>query len=405
MRLRQIFGDDLHPALRPVVAVTFVGSIAGSALWTFAGIWALRRLHAGETRLAWAFVVGAILAATAGYVGGHLSDHIGRRPLILAGWLGETVLAFSLLLVGGHVWLGLGLFTLAGFFGSVGGAADQAMVADLVPPDWHERGYATMRVASNLGTTLGPVIGGLLLLAGSWSALFAGAASIAAVGFLLAVRYIPARGAHAPKSPPSRGSWAVIRRDRTFLTLFAAGCLSSMVYLGFETLLPISLVQEHGLPPSTWGFLVIVNPALVTLFQLRLTRRVERYSPVSRLVLAMLLMGPPFLLLGVSSAVLLVVALLVVFVIGEMLWIPTSQGVVAGLAPEDLRGAYMGAFSATLSIGFALAPFFGLQVLHAYGDTAMWAADTGVALAAAALYAVALRAPRRAEHLARAGAS
>jgi predicted MFS family arabinose efflux permease len=100
-----------------------------------------------------------------------------------------------------------------------------------------------------------------------------------------------------------------------------------------------------------------------------------------------------------------VVALLVVFVIGEMLWIPTSQGVVAALAPEDLRGAYMGAFSATFSIGFALAPFFGLQVLHAYGDTAMWAADTGVALAAAALYAVALRAPRRAEHLARAGAS
>jgi predicted MFS family arabinose efflux permease len=405
MRLRQIFGDDLHPALRPLVAVNFVGSVAGSALWTFAGIWALRRLHAGETRLAWAFVVGAVLAAAAGYGGGHLSDHLGRRPLILAGWLGETVLAFSLLAVGGHVWLGLGLFTLAGFFGSLGGAADQAMVADLVPPEWHERGYATMRVASNLGTTFGPVMGGLLLLAGSWPALFAGAGTVACVGLLLAVRYIPQRGAHAPEAPPTRGSWGVIRRDRTFLALMAAGCLSAMVYLGFETLLPISLVQQHGLPPSTWGFLVIVNPALVTLFQLRLTRRVEGYSPLSRLVLAMLLMGPPFLLLGVSSAVLLVIVLLVVFVIGEMLWIPTSQGVVAALAPEDLRGAYMGAFSATFSVAFALAPFFGLLVLHAYGDTAMWAADACVALAAAGLYTVALRAPRPAERLARAGAS
>jgi predicted MFS family arabinose efflux permease len=405
MRLRQIFGDDLHPALAPLVAVNFVGAIAGSAMWTFSGLWALRRLHAGETRLAWAFVAGAAIAAASGYLGGHLSDHIGRRPLILAGWLGEAILASLLFLVGGHLWLGLAVFTLAGFFGSLGNAADQAMVADLVPPEWHERGYATMRVASNLGTTVGPVIGGVLLLVGSWSLLFGGAGAIALVAFFLAARFVPVRGAHAPAAPPTRGSWGVIRRDRTFIALFAAGCLSAMVYLGFETLLPISLVQQHGLAPSTWGFLVIVNPALVTLFQLRLTRRVQRYSPLSRLVLAMLLMGLPFLFLGVSAALPLVVVLLVVFVLGEMLWVPTSQGVVAALAPEDLRGAYMGAFSATFSIAFALAPFFGLLLLHAYGDTAMWAADAGVALAAAALYTAALRAPRPARRLARAGVS
>ena len=32
-----------------------------------------------------------------------------------------------------------------------------------------------------------------------------------------------------------------------------------------------------------------------------------------------------------------------------------------------------------------------MQVLHAYGDTAMWAADAGVALGAAALFSLALR--------------
>ena len=30
-----------------------------------------------------------------------------------------------------------------------------------------------------------------------------------------------------------------------------------------------------------------------------------------------------------------------------MLWVPTSQAIVAGLAPEDVRGAYMGAFGST----------------------------------------------------------
>jgi predicted MFS family arabinose efflux permease len=60
------------------------------------------------------------------------------------------------------------------------------------------------------------------------------------------------------------------------------------------------------------------------------------------------------------------------FVLGEMLWVPTSQAVVAALAPADIRGAYMGVFGSTWSIGWALTPFLGLQIRNAYGDATMW---------------------------------
>jgi len=45
---------------------------------------------------------------------------------------------------------------------------------------------------------------------------------------------------------------------------------------------------------------------------------------------------------------------------------------VAALAPADIRGAYMGIFSSTWSVGWALTPFLGLQVRSAYGDATMW---------------------------------
>ena len=86
----------------------------------------------------------------------------------------------------------------------------------------------------------------------------------------------------------------------------------------------------------------------------------------------MLMMGLPFLLLTVSATVPVVLFVIAVFVVGEMLWVPTSQSIVAGLAPADLRGAYMGAFGSTGAVGFALAPFFGLQTGELYGDVAMW---------------------------------
>jgi predicted MFS family arabinose efflux permease len=279
----------------------------------------------------------------------------------------------------------------AGLSFSLGQASSQALVADVVPPDQHEAAYAAVRVASNLGITCGPPLGGLLLLLGSWNALFLGAACFSALSFLLAFLFLPKRGAYAPEEPPSRGSFGVILRDRPFLLFMISAVFAWLVYVAFETVLPISLVSSHGYSNSTWGFLLIVNPALVTFFQLRLTERVASVPAATKLAVGLPLMGLPFLLLSVNDSLPVVVLILVLFVIGEMLWVPTSQSAVAGLAPLDLRGAYMGAFGATAAIGFALAPFIGLQVRKMFGDPAVWMLEAALALVAAGTGAAAIK--------------
>lgn len=394
---RLVWGGEVEPALRPVLAVALAGSVAMSSLFTFMGIWAVTELEASGRQLGTTFLVGAVVAAAGGYLGGHLSDHLGRRRLILVGWGGELLYIPLFLLVGQNLLLGLSLMAGMAVFGSMGHAADQAMVADLVPPERHESAYASVRVASNLGVTMGPPVGGLMLAFGSWDLLFAAVTAMAAVAAGLAYRFIPSRGAYSPEAPPERGSFGVIARDRVFLLFLLSGMLAYLVYVAYEVALPISLTDTHGLSPATWGFLVIVNPALVTLFQLRLTRRVEHVPAAPKLVVAMLLMGLPFTLLSVTAAVPFVALMIVVFVLGEMLWVPTSQSVIAGLAPADLRGAYMGAFGSTSAAGFALAPFFGLQVRDGFGDGAMWGMFAAFSVVAAVLGAVACRGVRREE--------
>jgi predicted MFS family arabinose efflux permease len=388
---RLIWGDDVDAALRPVLLVSVCGSLAFSAVWTFVGIWAIEGLGASSTELGLAFMAASVAAVLAGYLGGALSDRVGRKPVILAGFGVEAGFLFSLAFVGDRTLLGLALVATGSAFGSVGGGASQAMVADLVPPESHERAYAAVRVGSNLGVTVGPPLGGLLLVGEHWSHLFLGAGILLVAVLALAVRFLPRRGAYSPEEQPARSSFAVIRHDFPFLLFFVSGGLAFLVYVAYETVLPISLVSTHGLSPSTWGFLVIVNPVTVTLFQLRLTRRVERYPPAPRLVLAMLLMGWPFLLLSVSSSIPVVALLILVFVLGEMLWVPTSQAIVAGLAPPDLRGAYMGAFGSTSSIGFALGPLIGLSVRSAAGDAAMWSTFAVISVVAAVTGAIATR--------------
>ena len=386
-----VWGSDVVPALRPLLAVSLAGSLAGSAGWSFLGIWAVKRLGASSLALGLAFLAGALLSAGVGYFGGHLSDYLGRRPLILFGWGGQALFGLLFLSVGTQTLYGLALLATIPAFGALGSAADQALVSDLVPVERREASYAATRVASNLGTTLGPPIGGLLLLVGSWTALFLGVFALSVAAFAVALRWLPRRGDFAPESAPERGSFGVIRRDRVFLLFLLSGTLAFIVYVAFAVVLPISLVSSHGFSASTWGFLVVVNPLLVTLFQLRLTRRVTGISPATKLFVSMLLMGLPFLLLSLSASLLVVIVILVVFVVGEMLWVPTSQTVVAAIAPEDLRGAYMGAFGATAAAGFALGPLLGLQVRHAFGDTTMWVFFAAVSVAAALTGAAAAR--------------
>ena len=105
---------------------------------------------------------------------------------------------------------------------------------------------------------------------------------------------------------------------------------------------------------------------------------------------ALLVTGLPYLLLVQSQALAAVIAVVVIFVIGEMLWVPTSQAVVAALAPRDIRGAYVGAFGSAPAIGFALAPLIGFQVRNSFGDDATWTLFACLGVVAAALGGLAL---------------
>ncbi|HEX5450101.1 MAG TPA: MFS transporter [Gaiellaceae bacterium] len=389
--LRLIWGGDVDRAIRPVVAVGFAGSVAFSAAYVYLSIWAIKHEHIAQSRLGLAYLVGAVLSLVAGYITGHLSDRLGRRPLILSGWFLEALVPIALIAVGHNRDAALLLIVILPVIGSLGGAADQAMIADLVAPDRQEAAYAMVRVAQNLGVTIGPVIGGFLLIGNDWTHLWIGAFVLGAIGAGIAYRYIPRGGAYAPEGPPERGSLAVIGRDRPFLLFLLFAALAQMTYMTSETLLPVSATTTHHLTPAYWGFLMILNPLLVTLFQLRVTRVASPLSAALKLGIAMPLMGVPYLLLNVNGSAPVIGFVIVVFVVGEMLWVPTSQAVVASLAPADIRGAYMGAFSGAGSVAFAITPFAGLLIRSVYGDATMWVCVASVGVLAGLIGALAAR--------------
>jgi len=99
---------------------------------------------------------------------GALSDRIGRRRIILGGWLayGLVYLGFALSQTGWQVWALFGLY--GAYYAATEGTA-KALVADLVPDAQHGTAYGLFHAALGLAALPASLLAGLLWQgAGAW---------------------------------------------------------------------------------------------------------------------------------------------------------------------------------------------------------------------------------------------
>ena len=392
--VEQIFGGGADRRVRPVIAVTFAYAVF-STFWVYVGVFAVKGLGAAANDVGLLFLLTAPPAAVANYASGAVSDRLGRRGLIVASFAASAINMSLLWLVGARVAVAFALIVLQGVLGAPAYSLDRVLVADFVPePDLRENAYAAVRVANNLGILVGPPLAGLVIHLGGWSAFLLGLVGVAVVGAAVTLVVVPRHAARAPAERSPVRAFRLLGRDRRFVLLLVSTLLGFAIYVGYETVLPVIAVSAYGLASSTWGLLLIIAPLLVVTTQLRLTRATANVDAAARLAAAMLLMGLPFLALIGGSGVVVIAAVIVVFVVGEMLWIPTSQALVAQLAPPARRGTYFGALAAMTGPAWTLVPLIALQLRTAVGIAAVWIFFAIAAVVGAAVGVVAAHAAR-----------
>ena len=125
--------------------------------------------------------------------GGALSDRVGRKPTLMAGWLLYAAVygGFALASESWHVWA---LFAVYGVFFGLTEGTERALVADIVPANRRGSAYGWYHLAVGLGTLPASLLFGVLWdKAGAPTAFLVGAALsvAAAVGLRVAVPSVP----------------------------------------------------------------------------------------------------------------------------------------------------------------------------------------------------------------------
>jgi predicted MFS family arabinose efflux permease len=313
--------------------------------------------------------LGAVVAS---YFGGWLCDRID--PLAVMKWsLALTGLSFLAL---GHLESRLAISAMVIVWSCVGEVfrpANLAALAAASDPGERAQSFALMRLAVNLGMTLGPTVGGFLALRDyGWLFVADGMTCLLAAGLLLfAFRGRPLRAVRTAEMAAKAASvspW----RDPQALGICGLMFLLSLVIFQLASTFSLSLRDIQGFSEAQIGLALATNTILIVLFEMVLVHSLSKRDPLKVSGVGAFLFCAGMGLLPFGSGFAYVVFTIAVWTVGEMLVFPIVSSALANRAPEESRGSYMGLLNLSFASGFVVAPLVGTWIYQNLGAEVLW---------------------------------
>jgi hypothetical protein len=387
---------DLSGRRRIVLAAALVDSVGSGIFAPLSLLYFTRYTHLGLGSAGLVVGLGQALSIPAGMIAGIWVHHIGEKGVIALGlilqclgYLGYPAAHSAVEVLVLRTVIGTG----DGFFWTGYPALLPRIAKEGELPKW----YGLERSLRNGGAAVGSLITAILLaattevyviipLADALS--FLACALIVMVGTMGVPETRNAQRETREKSAGTRGAdgyRAVLRDARVWLFAGSVGplamCSSAVTYA-----LPVFAVSTLGLPPSFSAIIIAVNTSMVVLLQPVVGARISQERLPGALVQCALVWAVTFaallplqvshdhVFLGIA-----VVALAALFTAGELLYAPAAFSYMGHIAPDRLRGRYMGVHQTVFAASGSGSPVIQAGLLE-FGPWACWLGLLGLSV-------------------------
>ncbi|MBL8010682.1 MAG: MFS transporter [Flavobacteriales bacterium] len=367
---------------------TFVNR-AGTMVVPFLSLYLTKDMGLTLEQVGWimsCFGAGSVVGS---WLGGRLTDRWGHRP-VMVGALVTSGLAFiGLQYVRGFLPFCAGVFALMVLSDAFRPAMFVA-IRGYAPPDQRTRAVTLIRLAINLGFSLGPAFGGFIIAHGGFAGLFWADALTCLAAALILWSGLPRMDARSVKAGSDGAATASPYRDGPYLLFLVIVALSSIPFLQYFSSVPLFYSQVHGLSEETIGLLLGSNGLLIFLTEMPLVRLCEdrRFRVHTILRVSVLLIAISFALLNLVPTVAFLWVGMMFMTVGEMLFFPFTNRMANERADRGRPGAYMALYTIAWSVAHIVGHSLGLNLIAWAGYTSTWWICAAVLVVCAGLLVV-----------------
>ncbi len=361
-----------------LMVASFIDMLGGSLIFPFFSLYMTQKFDVGMTEVGTMFLVWALTSGVIGNtVGGALADKFGRKTNIIFGLIASAISALMMVLINEIVVFYI-VIGVIGIFQDIAGPARQAMIADLVPDELRGDAYGMFRIVFNLAATIAPAIGGFMATR-SFEMLFYTDVAISIAAALFVVFFLPETKPKTIDESKKEQSFVqtfkgykVILKDKLYIAFIAVSALSTLMYFNMNSSMSVYLVNYRGITPAQFGYILSLNAGMVVILQLFFTRITAKWKPLLTIALGNMLYVIGFTMYGIIDTYTMFIVAMIIITIGEMIYAPKEQMIVANIAPEHMRGRYMAIRNFAWIIPIAIGPLGAGVIMDNFDPRYVW---------------------------------
>ncbi|WP_339259481.1 MFS transporter [Paenibacillus sp. FSL R5-0713] len=383
---------DLHPNIRIRIITDFFTDLTQKSIIPFMAIYLSVQIGAGVAGLL--LTVNIAASMIVGLWAGYWSDQMGRKKLMV---IAQTlqVVALLCLAIANSPWMDsiivtCLMFLLSSLSSGITVPIANAMIVDVSSEHERHYVYGLQYWTTNVAVTFGALLGGLffesfrfllfsLVCLESMVTLFILVFMIRETMEKRVLNHGDQSNHSGPSTTPLESDapiqrnilktyWAVFQ-DKRFMVFFTATVLAVSLEFQLDKYIAVRLKSEFtaqlfgsdisGL--RMFSLIMIINTVLVALVAIPFSRWMGRFQSRAIMSVGMCLYTAGFAVLAFSNWAWLLISSAILLTIGELMYAPVRQVMLAGMMPDSDRAAYMAADGLSYNVA-ALLGSIGLTI-------------------------------------------
>lgn len=369
------------------LALTTLVNRAGAMVIPFLSLYLTKYLGFTFGQVGWIMTFYGLGSVIGVFFGGKLADKIGFYKVMYTSLILTGLVFFILQFITSFYMLCLGIFMLTVVADAFRPAIWVAMAA-YSKEENRTRSVTLIRLAINLGFSLGPAVGGLIITHISYQGLFWVDGITCILAAILILKYLYQKNSEeSSKNEKSKNKLSPYR-DKQYLVFWFAMFLIGFTFMQYFSTIPLFYSQQLNMNEEQIGLLLAMNGFVIFLLEMPIVHAFEKskLEGLKIVIVGTFLLGISFIVLNISNWIGIAIIGMLFMTFGEMLGFPFSNAYALDRSKKGNPGAYMAMYSLSFSVAHILGPNIGMQLSENYGFAFTWYIMAALLLASCLLF-------------------